>query len=74
MYTTDSVREVALIRPGFGRATFPLGEGSANAVQICNVVPFYDTWYPTKPSPGGKVAAKQTNEGYVVKAVRSVLT
>ena len=65
---------MALIRPGVGRATFPLGEGSANAVQICNVVPFYDTRYHTKSSPGGKVAAKQTNEGYVVKAVRSVLT
>ncbi len=25
------------------RPTFPLGEGSANAVQACNVVPSYDT-------------------------------
>ena len=31
-------------------------------------------WYHLKkPSPGGKVAAKQTNEGYLPKAVRSVL-
>ena len=47
--------------------TFPPGEGSGNAVQFCRVVP------PKKPSPGGKVAAKQTNEGYLPKAVRSVL-
>ena len=28
----------------------------------------------TEPSPGGKVAAKQTDEGYVPQAVRCVLT
>ena len=46
--------------PGFARPTFPLGEGSVR------VVP------PKKPSPGGKVAAKQTDEGYVPPQNRSV--
>ena len=27
LYTTDSARQVALIRPGLSRATFPPGEG-----------------------------------------------
>ena len=38
------------------RPTFPLGEGSRNAVQTCNVVLSYDRRYHPKPSPGGKVA------------------
>ena len=33
-YTTAQVRKVALIRPGVGRATFPLGEGSVYVVQL----------------------------------------
>ena len=45
-YTTDSLRNVALIRPSVRTGA---------------------------PSPQGKVAAKQTNEGYLLKAVRSVL-
>ena len=32
-YATDSLRDVALIRPGFSRATFPLGEGFFGVVQ-----------------------------------------
>ncbi len=55
------------------RPTFPLGEGSVNAVQTCNAVPSYDTWYYSKPSLGGKVAAKQTNEGHLPQALRCVL-
>ena len=45
---TDSVRQVALIRPGFRRPTFPPGEGSAYAVQLCKVVP------PKKAFPEGE--------------------
>ena len=40
--TADSVRDVALIRPGLSRATFPPGEGSANAVQTWYHVPLID--------------------------------
>ena len=41
------------------RPTFPLGEGSVNAVQTCNVVPSYDIWHYSKPSLGVKLSRGQ---------------
>ena len=47
--------------------TFPQGKALVTQYNFAG-------WYHLKkPSPGGKVAAKQTNEGYLLKAVRSVL-
>ena len=40
---------------------------------ICDVALIRPSVRTGAPSPQGKVAAKQTNEGYLPKAVRSVL-
>ncbi len=45
---TPSICGVALIRPGSSRATFPLGEGSVDAIQLYRVVP------PQKAFPWGE--------------------
>ena len=67
-YTAGCLREVALIRPSV-RTGAPSPQGKALVTQYN-----FARWYHLKkPSPGGKVAAKQTNEGYLLKAVRSVL-
>ena len=59
-YTTDSLRNVALIRPSV-RTGAPSPQGKALVTQYN-----FAGWYHLKkPSPGGKVAAKQTNEGCV---------
>ena len=49
--------------------TFPLGEGSVDAVQLCRVVP------PEKAFPGGgKVDAKRTDEGDLPNGIGCVST
>ena len=65
---TPSICDVALIRPSV-RTGAPSPQGKALVTQYN-----FAGWYHLKkPSPGGKVAAKQTNEGYLPQALRCVL-
>ena len=58
-YTTECLRGVALIRPGFAGPPSPQGKALSTQYN------FVEWYHPKKPSPRGKVAAKQTDEGHL---------
>ena len=63
------IRTIPLIRPSV-RTGAPSPQGKALVTQYN-----FAGWYHLKkPSLGGKVAAKRTDEGYVPQAIRSVPT
>ena len=62
-----SLCNVALIRPGFAGPPSPQGKALSTQYN------FVEWYHPKKPSPRGKVAAKQTDEGYLTLLSRWVL-